>query len=477
MRHLILLLCIFLSFPATSSAALLFSEIAWMGTDEDANNEWIEIYNFGSVPADVTGWTVTGGSLSITLSGTIAPHGVALLERTDDTSVPGVTALLVYTGSLPNGGATLTLRDPSGTVADEAVGGTDWGLIGGSNATPKKTAQRTRTGGWVTAAPTPGRENAQVSDTSSTEDTRDTDDSDEEEESNEGIPGVITSQRSGVNERISIVPSTKDLQLTLTVPEVVYVNQPVSFTVSGHGPGRDILNSLVYTWNFGDTFTAQGKAPTHVYQYPGEYLLVVHAKYARHDVTVQKNIRVVPVGVSISRTKDGDIVLTNTAPQEIDISGYVLKGTDALVLPQHTRLLKAGSITIDKERVLSNGVGIVALYNRDSMMLASEGRDTLMAAPSQFTVRTTESKVPIVSRASETKTPVASGDSSKTAETKGIVAGTSTTFSGLTIPVYAADSESTKNEGKKNVLPYVGLGLILVAASVLLYRRPQRDVL
>jgi hypothetical protein len=116
-------LFLLLAFPFSSHAAPMFSEIAWMGTDADANNEWIELYNFGTTPTDLAGWTITnGGDLSISLGGTLAPHGVGVLERTDDSSVPSVTALMTYTGALPNAGAssvlTLTLRDPNGTVVD-----------------------------------------------------------------------------------------------------------------------------------------------------------------------------------------------------------------------------------------------------------------------------------------------------------------------------------------------------------------------
>ncbi len=473
MRYLISAL--FLLLPFTTHAALLFSEIAWMGTDEDQNNEWIELYNFGNEPADITGWTVTGsGNFSISLSGTIAPHGVALLERTDDASVPGVTALVVYAGALPNSGATLTLTDPNGVVADEAVGGTDWGLIGGSNVTPKKTAQRTRTGGWVTAAPTPGAENAQVSDVSEENENTDTDDDTEEDTNQEARTATKNSSSS---KRTPIVKSTAELTLTLSAPDTVYVNQPVSFFTTATGPGRDIVNSLVYTWNFGDTHAGEGKAPTHTYVYPGEYLVVVNAKYGKHDVTIEKVLTVLSVGVSVSRTRDGDIVLTNTAPQEIDISGYTLTGTQSLVLPPHTRLMKGGSITIAKERVIPKGIGMVALYDRDRAILASDVGNQKITSPlgtpslSMGVVPSVRTQPQAVLGARTSSQPSPSTKSMN--DEKGEVAGTSTLVSGLTIPVYAADGSVEGEQKKSNTLPYLGLVLVLVAAIVLLYRHPQ----
>jgi hypothetical protein len=155
MRYFVLLGLLLI--PSFSHAQVLFSEIAWMGTDVSASDEWIEIYNLSGTPTDLTGWTLSSadGKILIPLKCTLIPHGVAILERTDDGTLPGITALLTYTGDMVNSGATLTLKDPNGNISDEAVGGVDWGNIGGSNTAPKQTPQRTQTGSWVTAIPTP----------------------------------------------------------------------------------------------------------------------------------------------------------------------------------------------------------------------------------------------------------------------------------------------------------------------------------
>ncbi len=100
---------------------VVLNEIAWMGSTASANDEWIELHNNTALPINLTGWTLqsTDGTPSITLSGTIPANGWFLLERTDDTSVPGVAADQIYTGALGNTVEVLELRDLAMQLHDD----------------------------------------------------------------------------------------------------------------------------------------------------------------------------------------------------------------------------------------------------------------------------------------------------------------------------------------------------------------------
>lgn len=159
MRFFFLLIvgCAVLSFPVTVFAAVIFNEIAWMGTAASSANEWIELKNTSTTAVTITGWKLIAddGTPSITLSGIIPSGGYFLLERTDDSTVPEVKADGVYVGSLSNAGEILRLEDEHGIVVDRVDGGSGWpaGSVG-----TKETMQRSGMS-WVTGAPTPRAEN------------------------------------------------------------------------------------------------------------------------------------------------------------------------------------------------------------------------------------------------------------------------------------------------------------------------------
>ena len=99
---------------------IIVSEIAWAGTDNSSSDEWIELYNRSG--ADITfdaNWvldTVDGGLTINLINITIADNGYLLLERTDDTIIPDISADIIYTGSLGNIGDQLVLTYNGNTI-------------------------------------------------------------------------------------------------------------------------------------------------------------------------------------------------------------------------------------------------------------------------------------------------------------------------------------------------------------------------
>ncbi|GEN52666.1 phospholipase D-like domain-containing protein [Halobacillus faecis] len=149
-------------FAQVSEAAgandVVISEVAWMGTNVSYNDEWIELYNPTGADLSLEGWTLnaTDGSPVISLSGTIPAGGHYLLERTDDSTVTGVDADLIYSGSLSNSGEVLELSD--GTQVIDSV---DAWYAGDNNS--KATMERidpqsvgTNASNWRTATDTYG---------------------------------------------------------------------------------------------------------------------------------------------------------------------------------------------------------------------------------------------------------------------------------------------------------------------------------
>ncbi|MCB9810543.1 MAG: lamin tail domain-containing protein [Candidatus Nomurabacteria bacterium] len=358
--------------PIVANAAVIINEIAWMGDTESANHEWIELRNTEAVPVNVDGWILSDGlNLEITLSGTIPASSYAVLERSSDEAATGA-AFLIYTGALVNTGVTLTLRDSGGLIVDQVAGGESWQEIGGDNTT-KDTAQYT-SAGWVTDSPTPGAQNRSgrvepklpttesvVSKTSINK------------------PKTVSSSKGNQKPGL-LVQSTAELNVYADVPDIAYVNQTISLTATGEGIGQTILNSLVYTWNFGDSYDAMGSQVEHFYAYPGTYVVTVNAKYATRDVTVRKEITVLPITFSITKNEVGDIQLHNDSPYDVDISGFSIKGLAEVVLPPRTIILPRGTITIAKDRLKVSDENLVAVYDTKHNIVTSTFTDLAVGA-------------------------------------------------------------------------------------------------
>jgi len=332
--------------PATSHAQVLLSEIAWMGSDADPSHEWIELYNFSNSPTDLTGWTLTSedGAIDITLTGTLSPHGVGVLERGGDSSVPGVTALQIYTGEMNNAGGSLTLKNASGTPADAAPGGTNWTGIGGKSTAPIKTSQRTRTGSWITAAPTPGLENAQVSDlpTDTTVGTTTT-------TTAPTVGGNTVTKRGGGGSS----QKKSAFNVTIIASTTAYTGKPAIFKAVTTKLDQTNLLSQSHYWNFGDTVTSTGTKVTHSFEFPGEYVVMVESSttrnksvYTRHDITV------LPHALALATTTEGNIVITNVSAEEFTLDGYTLSGEDfKLVFPRNSILKSKAAITLARTKL------------------------------------------------------------------------------------------------------------------------------
>ncbi len=345
-------LCLFLLLPHISQAAIIFSEIAWMGDSESANYEWIELQNTGDTAVDVEGWTIVDtGTLNISLTGTIEPSAFVVLERnrTSGVYLTG-TPFLVYTGALVNTGTTLTLKRSDGSIEDQVAGGENWEALGGDNTT-KDTAQYTSSLGWITAPRTPKAVNATTPSP--------TDDGDDEEEEYDdestSTPKTTSSgstKSSKATETVRLGSIKTILKLTPDIQSTAYVNQPIKMNIVTSGVGDTVINSLKYEWNFGDMATGTGKTPTHVYAYPGTYVITVRASFAEKVETVRHSITILPVTISLQRLPDGALQILNNAPYDVDISNYQLgEGEGALKAPPRTIIAARGSITVPSTKV------------------------------------------------------------------------------------------------------------------------------
>lgn len=104
---------------AADSGSVVINEIAWAGSVDNSNDEWIELYNTTSSAIDLTDWIIEDdySSSYVIESGSISPHGYFLIEDSE-TSVSNVNADAIVGLSLANSGDTLILKSSTGDVVD-----------------------------------------------------------------------------------------------------------------------------------------------------------------------------------------------------------------------------------------------------------------------------------------------------------------------------------------------------------------------
>lgn len=110
----------------------------------DTAGEWLEIYNAGTAPVDLSGWTLAddgSDSHKITTSVTVAPGAYAVLARDKSTtSNGGVTAVYQYAKYyLGNSGDEVVLKDKNGLLVDRVAYTSSWAITNGASLQLKAT--------------------------------------------------------------------------------------------------------------------------------------------------------------------------------------------------------------------------------------------------------------------------------------------------------------------------------------------------
>ena len=110
---------------------VVINEIMYLGFPtqvpvfEEADEEWIEIYNQGDAPVDLSNWSLNEGIEYNFEPGTLLAAGDFLVVAEDAAAMsnkyPGITVIGNYDGRLSNGGELLQLRDANQNVVDEVV--------------------------------------------------------------------------------------------------------------------------------------------------------------------------------------------------------------------------------------------------------------------------------------------------------------------------------------------------------------------
>ncbi len=131
---------------------VLLNEISWMGSEDDADAEWIELKNIAGRDVEIGEWRILSRDKKIDIG--IRPKVLRagdfyLLERDSDGTVAEVPADQIYDGALSNSGAWLKLLDATCHLMDEVNASSSWPE--GSARTKRTMERRVAAEGWQTS--------------------------------------------------------------------------------------------------------------------------------------------------------------------------------------------------------------------------------------------------------------------------------------------------------------------------------------
>lgn len=321
--------------PRAVDASVIFSEIAWMGTPESANAEWIEFYNTSSETIDMSGWKLyeSGGStLVYTFTKQIPGKTYFVLERVTPSAPDPLPDINDEAGSfggsgLSNSGEHFVLKDVSGAVIVELDASSGWPA--GDN-TEKKTMQRSN-GTWISAAPTPKAPPQTGTIDGSPDDAPPT-----------GGPQTISS----APQNPPPPPRSTASYMQIKFPEQVFQGQQHSFSVSPFIVGEERIHGHFY-WNMGDGTVYQytkNEKVMHMYPDVGKYSVTVsfgHNPYLEPLLIETTIVSVLDPSLSLSFEKEGsELLVSYNGEGVIDIGGWkVVTREGKYTFPLRTRFL------------------------------------------------------------------------------------------------------------------------------------------
>lgn len=343
-RSIIFGAVIFLLGVTRADATVIINEIAWMGTTNSANAEWIELYNNGTDVVILDGWSLKAvdGSPSINLAGQVTAGSYFLLERTSDESVPEIQAGQIYSGSLGNTGEHLELKNNLDELMDQVDSSSGWPA--GDNIS-KQTMQRNGTG-WITATGTPGVQNDSGVITNSSTSTA------EAPVQNNGT--VVVKKE---DESADVIPVKADPKYSakMILPDFATAGTLIPLSVEVKQDGKKNLVDGRFNWYLGDgsSYGYVKNTPfDHVFHYPGDYTVVLeyysNVFKDQPDSIHKKKISIVPASLTISGiTDDGGITFLSDAPKDIDLAQWVLRSRNReYSFPKYTLVLKGKELSV-----------------------------------------------------------------------------------------------------------------------------------
>jgi len=335
--------------PPSVFAQIIISEFLYDAEGSDADQEFVELFNAGTLPIDLTGWKINDGSnhtLNVppknggTGSMSIAPGAYVLLVDDAAAFIPlhsGIFVSIIDTVlSLPNTAGTISLIDGEGTTVNSISYTKDNGGAGDGNSLARTNVSGTT---LKSVVPTPGTgsftfESGNSSATNSTAATTSEDHTDQ------------TTSTGKVSSGSFVAPPETQLFADGGNDRAVIVGADVEFVGRAYNRKKEPVNHAHLVWNFGDGSTAEGAKVFHHYDYPGRYLVVLDIAESENPASDQIIITAEKAQMTFMALPDGSVSIENHSKRTLDLSHWIVRQQLNFVLPDNSRVLAGASMHI-----------------------------------------------------------------------------------------------------------------------------------
>lgn len=341
-----------------ASATISITEIMYAPEGADAGREWIELYNGGGAAVDLTGWKFSEGGVN---HGLVLSQGVASVPAGGYAIVADNPAKFLedfpsYSGtlfdssfSLGNDGELLDIKDTTLAIVESVAYESAWGAKDDGMS-----LQRTG-GSFSAAAPTPGTGSGTAA-APAPEDAGET---------SSGVPAAT-------NQSAASWPVEPQIFASAGPDRIALVGADVLFDAKAWGIEKKPLENARYIWNFGDGATKEGKAVSHAYRYPGDYIVVLDVASGYYSATDRAKVQAENSKISITSIDTSGnrfVELSNGSNYEIDISGWMLReGSNLFTIPANSFISGGKKVTFPYEvTLIPNGPNVELLYPNGSV--------------------------------------------------------------------------------------------------------------
>ncbi len=112
------------------------------------------------------------------------------------------------------------------------------------------------------------------------------------------------------------------------------VGSPIEFRVETN---YSYSRQNIFSWNFGDGTQGGGPVLNHVYEYPGEYVVVLTAPVGKREMISRVNVKIIDPKLSVKSATPERIEVANNSEYEVNLFGRTLVfGEKAFAFPRDT---------------------------------------------------------------------------------------------------------------------------------------------